>query len=90
MDFEEMMEEVNRLSAAVQDRYKTTPATAAECFEQLNAGLMEMDVEPDCVGMWQTLLQMTMDEEEWDTLSAEEQQNQNLPKGKRRKKVSTR
>lgn len=44
-------------------------------------------MEPDCVVLWQVLLNMKEAAEVWDTLSAEEQQNKDLPKGKQRKTV---
>lgn len=37
--------------------------------------------------LWQVLLNMKEAAEVWDTLSAEEQQNKDLPKGKQRKTV---
>jgi hypothetical protein len=52
--FDNLMKEIDHLCNAMMNRYNTTPATAAECFEQLQDALMKMDmVEPDCVVMWQ-------------------------------------
>jgi hypothetical protein len=83
--FDNLMNEVDRLSDAVQSRYNTTPATAAECFEQLFEALMKLGVEPDCVSLWQVLNDMAEAEDKWDSLSAEEQVGRNVPKGKERK-----
>jgi hypothetical protein len=60
----------------------------AECLQQLEDELMSIEVEPDCVALWQVLNRMKYDEEMWDTFSAEEQQkNKDLPsKGKLYKK----
>ncbi len=82
-----MLRVIDRLGAAVETRYKTTPATAAECFQQLHDGLMTIGMEPEWVSLyWQVLNTMTDDEKKWDTFSAEEkQQNKNLLKGKQRK-----
>jgi hypothetical protein len=87
--FDNLMKEIDHLCDAVMNRYNTTPATAAECFEQLTDALMNMDmmVEPDCVGMWQVLNDMKNEEGEWDRLSAEEQAGRNVPKGKQMKTI---
>jgi len=82
-----MKRAIDRLCDAVEHYYQTTPATAAECLQLLTDGLLAIGMEPDCVGLWQVLFTMKEDEEVWDTLSAEEQQNKDLPKGKQRKTV---
>lgn len=81
---------IDRLAAAVETRYRTTPATAAECLRELDDGLLALETEPDCHGLWQVLNDMKDLEEIWDSLSAEEQAGKDLPKGKQRKAPSTR
>jgi hypothetical protein len=91
MDFDsdEMFLKISCLEDAAQTRYNTTPATAAECLQQLEDELSAEGMEWDCVTMWQVLNEMKDDEEMWDTFSAEEQQGKDLPEGKQRKQVST-
>jgi hypothetical protein len=82
---DDWMVPINRLVAAVETRYRTTPATAIECLKQLDDGLMALGMEPDCCGLWQVLVPMAEDENEWDGLSAVEQAGKDVPKGKTRK-----
>lgn len=74
----------------VQDMYKNTNATASECFDLLQDRLLETDAEPDCVSLWQVLAKFKHEEEEWDTLTPEEQATKDsVPKGKQRKPLSS-
>ena len=82
---DEWMVPISRLVAAVETRYSMTPATATECLEQLDDGLMALGMEPDCVGLWQVLYQMVEDEHGWDGLSVAEQAGRDVPKGKTKK-----
>jgi hypothetical protein len=84
-NLDEWMVLINRLVAAVETRYMTTPATATECLKQLDDGLMALGCEPDCCGLWQVLVPMAEDENEWDGLSAADQAGKDVPKGKTRK-----
>ena len=86
---EEYFAAIERLCDAIMKKYKTTPATAAECLDELDTKLLEMGMEPDCVGLWQTLYQMKEEEEEWENFSAEQQQGKDVPKGKSREPVAS-
>lgn len=86
-EWQEMLRVVDRLCQEIEDMYKNTDATASQCFDRLNEELPQ-DIEADCIGLWQTLLRMVEEEEEWDKLSPEEQANmEHVPKGKQRKPV---
>jgi len=84
-DFQALKAKIDRLCDAVENKYKTTEATATQCFKELDDGLMELGMEPDCVVLWQVLNDFADAEEEWDSLTTEQQAGQDLPKGKQRK-----
>lgn len=82
-----VMAEVDCICNEIEDMYKTTPATASECFDALNDRLPG-NVEPDCVNLWQVFCDLKEKEEEWDSLSPEEQAGKDVPKGKEQKPIS--
>jgi hypothetical protein len=51
-DTPKWMVPINQLVAAMENRYSTTPATATECLEQLDDGLMALGMETNCIGLW--------------------------------------
>ena len=86
---EAVFAEVDRICGVTKHMYKTTNATASECLSYLDQALLDAGMEPGCVMLWQTFLQMKEEEEEWDGLTAEEQAKRvHVPKGKVRKEMA--
>ena len=87
-DFDDMMEQVDLICDHVNHLYKHTNMTATECHELLTKMLVDVGMEPDCITLWQTLLNFKYQEELWDDLTPEQQaQEEHVPKGKARKEI---
>ena len=78
-------EQVKSLEVVAMDKYLETDASAAQVLAELDRDLLGIGMEPDVSVVWQELYRRKELEQEWDNLSAEEQRDHLVPKGKQRK-----
>lgn len=86
-EYAQEKEKIDKICDAMIEKYRSTPATAKKCIEEMEAALLAMEVEPDRVAAWEVFSEFAQEEEEWDSLTAEEQAGrERVPKGKKRKR----